>query len=242
VEIFTHVVRAPRRSLLVELLAGIAFVAVIARRLSLDDLVVVLPASLVAVGVGILAFATRSRSLFWGGVVGAVAGVTWPMPPPCVLFSPTTDPADRVLIWARMVGEVNLQYALLGGVAGIAIGYTVHLVHCHRSPKRGIGELLATLADQGPEAPTMRVPRVRFTVRRMMLAVVVVALVSLVASNPDRHDGITDKRVVIPVASSAAAVYGIGAMRRPVLFLMPLLAVWIATPQVDHPTTDVINV
>ncbi len=88
----------------------------------------------------------------------------------------------------------------------------------------------------------MRLPRVRFTVRRMMVAVAVAALVSLVASNPDRHDGIDDKRVVIPIASAVAAAYGIGAMRRPVLFLMPLLAVWIATPQVDHPTRDVINV
>ena len=88
----------------------------------------------------------------------------------------------------------------------------------------------------------MRLPRVRFTVRRMMVAVAVAALVLLVASNEDRHDGITDKRVVIPVACAVAAVYGLGAMRRPLMFLLPLLAVWIATPQVDHPTHDVINV
>jgi hypothetical protein len=31
-------------------------------------------------------------------------------------------------------------------------------------------------------------------------------------------------------------------MRRPLLFLAPLIAVWIITPQVDHPTQDVINV
>jgi len=83
----------------------------------------------------------------------------------------------------------------------------------------------------------MRLPRVRFTVRLMMVAVAVAALVSLVASNSYRHDGITDKRVVIPVASVVAAVYGLGAMRRPLMFLLPLLAVWIATPQVDHPRT-----
>jgi hypothetical protein len=88
----------------------------------------------------------------------------------------------------------------------------------------------------------MRLPRVRFTVRRMMVAVAVAALVSLVTSNSYRHDGITDKRVVIPVASVVAAVYGLGAMRRPLMFLLPLLAVWIATPQVDHPRPDVINV
>jgi hypothetical protein len=85
-------------------------------------------------------------------------------------------------------------------------------------------------------------PRVRFTVRRMMVAVVVAALVSLVVSNPDRHGGITDKRVVVPIASVVAAAYGLGAMRRPLMFLMPLLAAWLFTPHVDHPSPDVINV
>ena len=86
----------------------------------------------------------------------------------------------------------------------------------------------------------MRLPRM--TTRRRMIAIVVGALVSLVASNPHRHDGITDKRVVIPVASAVAAVYGLAAMRRPLTTLLPLLAVWIATPQVDRPRPDVINV
>jgi hypothetical protein len=88
----------------------------------------------------------------------------------------------------------------------------------------------------------MRLPRVRFTVRRMMVTAAVSALVWLVAWNAYSHDGITDKRVVIPVASVVAAAYGLGAMRRPVTFLLPLLAAWIATPQVDHPIHDVINV
>jgi hypothetical protein len=76
----------------------------------------------------------------------------------------------------------------------------------------------------------------------MMAVVTVTALILLVATNPDRHDGTTDKRVVIPVASTVAATYGVLAMRRPLLSLLPLLAVWVATPQVDHPTPDVINV
>jgi hypothetical protein len=80
------------------------------------------------------------------------------------------------------------------------------------------------------------------TMRRWMIAIAVAALVSLVVSNPYRHDGITDNRVVIPVASGVAAVYGVGAMRRPLMFLLPLLIVWIATPAVDHPHLDVINV
>ena len=48
--------------------------------------------------------------------------------------------------------------------------------------------------------------------------------------------------MVIPVASLVAAAYGIGAMRRPLMFLSPLLAVWIATPEVGHPIHDLINV
>jgi hypothetical protein len=83
----------------------------------------------------------------------------------------------------------------------------------------------------------------RFRLRTLMVIVTVAALVSLVASNPYRHSGTTDDRVVIPVASVVAAAYGLGSMRRPLVFLAPLLAVWIATtPQVDHPTPDVINV
>jgi hypothetical protein len=91
------------------------------------------------------------------------------------------------------------------------------------------------------EPRTVLTPRVRFTIRSMMMVVAVTALVALVASNPDRHNGITDKRVVIPVASAVAAVYGVWAMRRPVVSLLPLLAVWIATPTVDHPAPDLIN-
>jgi len=87
----------------------------------------------------------------------------------------------------------------------------------------------------------MKPSSVRFSVRRIMAAVAVVAFIALVASNPDRHGGITDKRVVTPVVSVVAAIYGVGSMRRPLPFLLPLLAVWIATPAVDHPTPDVIN-
>lgn len=92
------------------------------------------------------------------------------------------------------------------------------------------------------ETPPMRLPRVRITVRRMMAAVAVAAWVLLVATNAYRHGGITDKRVVLPVACAVAAVYGLGAMRRPLAFLGPLAVLWVATPQVDHPTPDVINV
>jgi hypothetical protein len=88
----------------------------------------------------------------------------------------------------------------------------------------------------------MQLPRVQITIWRIMVWVAVAALISLVASNPSRHDGITDERVVIPVAAAVAAVYGLGAMRRPLMSLLPLLAVWIAMSWVNHPRPDVINV
>jgi hypothetical protein len=89
--------------------------------------------------------------------------------------------------------------------------------------------------------PATRLPRVRFTLRRIMEAVAVAALICLVISNPYRHDGITDRRILVPVAAGVAAVYGIGAMRRPWMFLWPLIVVWVVTPQVDHPRLDMIN-
>ena len=87
----------------------------------------------------------------------------------------------------------------------------------------------------------MRLSSPRFTIRRLMVVVVVVALTSLVASNPYRHDGIRDNRIVIPVASIIAVAYGLGAMRRPKMFLVPLIAAWIATPTVFDRSPDLID-
>ena len=88
----------------------------------------------------------------------------------------------------------------------------------------------------------MQRPRVRFTVRRVMAAVAVAALILLVVSNAERHDGTTDSGVVFPVACVVSATYGLGAMRRPLGFLLLLVVVWLAMPQVDHLVPDVINV
>jgi hypothetical protein len=81
----------------------------------------------------------------------------------------------------------------------------------------------------------------QFRLRTLLILVAIASLISLVASNPYRHGGITDKRVVIPVASIIAAFYGVASMRRPLLLLWPLVVVWVVTPRVDHPTPDVVN-
>ena len=78
----------------------------------------------------------------------------------------------------------------------------------------------------------------QFTLSRFTGVVAAVVLISVVISNASRPDGITDKRVVIPVASA----YGLWAMRRPLPALLPLLVLWVADPRVDHPSPDVINV
>jgi hypothetical protein len=87
----------------------------------------------------------------------------------------------------------------------------------------------------------MRLPRVRFTVRAIMAAVAVAALTSLAAKIYREYPS-TEKRVVILVASVVAGAYGLGAMRRPLVFLVPLLVVWVATPAVDHPSFSIFNI
>jgi hypothetical protein len=84
-------------------------------------------------------------------------------------------------------------------------------------------------------------PLFRFWPERLMVAVSVAVLVFLAKGLAGWHDGITDKRVVIPVAAVVASVYGAGSMRRPLMFLWPLV-VWVACPEaVDHPSPDLIN-
>jgi hypothetical protein len=82
---------------------------------------------------------------------------------------------------------------------------------------------------------------VRFTVRRIMVSVAVAGLASLAALGVCREYASTDERIVILVASVVAGAFGLGAMRRPLVFLAPLLVVWLITPSVDHPGIDVIN-
>jgi hypothetical protein len=84
-------------------------------------------------------------------------------------------------------------------------------------------------------------PILRFRIRTLMIAVGAAALIALVATSHEPRDEITDKRVVIPITCVIGAVYGVGAMRRPVQFLAPLLVVWIVSPTVDHPSQDVVS-
>ena len=128
-------------SLLAEAMIGITVVAVLGVRRDLHDFAVVLPVCVVAGGVGLLAFGTRSRFLFWCGLVGATAGVAFPKPRFHVSFSPDADPADVAVIWSGMVGEINFQYALVGSIVGIAIGYgVVHFLrnYANHKDKKGV--------------------------------------------------------------------------------------------------------
>jgi hypothetical protein len=87
----------------------------------------------------------------------------------------------------------------------------------------------------------MRLPRVKFTVRRAMAVVALAALLSLAVANVCREYPSTEHRVAILVASVVAGAYGLAAMRRPWVFLAPLVVVWAVAPTVDHPSFDVFN-
>ena len=87
----------------------------------------------------------------------------------------------------------------------------------------------------------MRLTRVRFTVRWIMAAVAVAALASLAAAKICREFPGIEQRSTVLVASVIAAAYGLGSMRRPAVFLAPLLMVWLAMPVVDHPGLSVFN-
>ena len=75
----------------------------------------------------------------------------------------------------------------------------------------------------------------------MMAAVAVAAVVCLVASNAYRHDGITDKRVVILRVGRCCRLRHRGNAQTP--DVSATLARGLdPTPEVDHPIHDVINV
>jgi hypothetical protein len=75
----------------------------------------------------------------------------------------------------------------------------------------------------------------------MMTLVAVAALASLAASRLWRDSPSPGQRAVVLIASLVAGAFGLGAMRRPWVFLGPLIVLWVVTPTVDHPSFDVWN-
>ena len=119
--------KPPAAGLLVEAIVGVALVAVVAARLDLRDFTVALPCCVVAAAAGLLAFAVRSRSVFWFGALGGIVGALC-TPRVYITLSPGADPAERELIWSQTLGEMTLQYAFPGGMVGVAVGYAVSRV------------------------------------------------------------------------------------------------------------------
>lgn len=78
----------------------------------------------------------------------------------------------------------------------------------------------------------------RFTVRRLMAAVAIAALASLAFSKVCRDYPSNRTRAVILLTSAVAGAVGVGALRRPLLFLVPVLVTWVVVPAVDHPSLD----
>ena len=88
----------------------------------------------------------------------------------------------------------------------------------------------------------MRPPRVQLTLRLILTLAVVAALAWLAVSKIYRDYPSTDKRIVVVVASVVSGTFGLGAMRRPLVFLAPLLVIWVVMPSVDHPSFNVLNI
>ncbi len=81
----------------------------------------------------------------------------------------------------------------------------------------------------------MRLSRLRFALSGLMVLVAVAALASLAASKVCRDYPGSKQRVVVLVVSVVAAAYGLGSVRRPWIFLIPVFIFWLVGPRVDHP-------
>ncbi len=88
----------------------------------------------------------------------------------------------------------------------------------------------------------MRRFHLKFTLRWLMIVVGLAALASLAAVQVCREFHGTEQRLAVLVASIAAAVYGVGSMRRPLAFFLPLVVAWMALPRVDHPGFNIFNI
>jgi hypothetical protein len=75
----------------------------------------------------------------------------------------------------------------------------------------------------------MRRPRIRFTVRRLMAAVALAALASMAVAEVCRGVSDPGMRLDVLEACLISAAYGVGSMRRPLMFLVPLLVFLPAT-------------
>lgn len=77
----------------------------------------------------------------------------------------------------------------------------------------------------------MRPHRVQFKLRWIMGAVAVAALVSLAAAKVCRECRSNDTRVDTFVACVLAGVFGLGSMRRPMVFLAPVILIYVGSPR-----------
>jgi hypothetical protein len=89
--------------------------------------------------------------------------------------------------------------------------------------------------QSAPKDQPMRLSLPRFTVRRLMVAVAISALVSLAVSKVCRDYPNTYMRAFILLLAVCAAAFGVGAVRKPWHFLCPILVAWVVMPSVDHP-------
>ena len=83
-----------------------------------------------------------------------------------------------------------------------------------------------------------RVPRLRFTLGRQMVWVVISAIASFIALEVWEPFLPRNKTVDILVGLAVSAAFGVGAVRYPRVFLGILVAVWLLAPRIDHPDVN----
>jgi hypothetical protein len=81
-------------------------------------------------------------------------------------------------------------------------------------------------------------PGFRFTMRRAMLWVVIAAIASLLVLELGEPALPQNKTVDILVGLAVSAAFGVGAVRRPLIFLAIGLVVWNCAPAIDHPSVN----
>ncbi len=116
----------------------------------------------------------------------------------------------------------------------IVIGLLVALIRPGESPStlRSVRTAVHVKISAG------RFPRLRFTLSRAMLWVVMAAMASFVALELWEPFLPRNKTVDILVGLAVSAAFGVGAVRHPRVFLVILVAVWLLAPRIDHPEVN----
>jgi hypothetical protein len=149
----------------------------------------------------------------------------------------TTGRGDFVLnvsgpLHPKSSGELLL--VTLGLLGLIVIGFFV----AHIRPGVSPSTLKSVCKAIRVKIAAASLPGFRFTFKRVMLWVVIAAIASLIVLELGEPALPQNKTVDILVGLAVSAAFGVGAVRRPLIFLAIGLVVWNCAPAVDHPSVN----